>query len=154
MSKLTYVHKVICHSGHDLSRFMIVVKAVGKLFKMLEHVASHLCLHTYAHYVAVILDEIVEKHTYGVKSEEYHAENNNEIILFVGDEIVKHVSCYYRINETDKSNKKGSQHIHCENEFVRLVVFEESFKHFSLLLVFVIKKPTCLSMSVGARNGT
>ena len=56
--KLADLKEVACYSCHNASRFVIVVKAIGKLLKMRKEVLSHLRLHLYAYYVTVILHEI------------------------------------------------------------------------------------------------
>ena len=68
MCKLCHVHKVVCHTGHNFARFLAVIEAERKLFKMTEHIRTHLCLHTYTHNVSLVLNEIVEKHFADIKS--------------------------------------------------------------------------------------
>ena len=37
VSKLAYLEKVVCHTGHDLSRIVIIVIAVGETLEMIEY---------------------------------------------------------------------------------------------------------------------
>ena len=102
VGKLAYIHKVVCHAAHYLTCFVIVVIRIGKLFQVVEHIASHLRLHTHAHYVAVILDEIIEQLTHEIEKEKPDAEKYDHFILFVGDKVVKHCSRYDRIEYSDE----------------------------------------------------
>ena len=88
MCKLAYIHKVVGHSRHYLSRFVVIVKLIRKLFEMLEHIASHLRLHTHTHYVPVILNEEVQKHSYSIKNEQGNAEYDNEPVFLVGNKVI------------------------------------------------------------------
>ena len=45
---------------------VVIVKPERQLLQMIEKVASHLRLHSYAYYMSVALNEIVKKHSYNV----------------------------------------------------------------------------------------
>ena len=61
VSKLAYLPQIVCHSRHDFTRFVIVIEAVGKLFQMIEHIASHISLHFNADNMTLVLYKIVKQ---------------------------------------------------------------------------------------------
>ena len=129
MSKFAYVHKVVGHTRHYFTRFMIVEKGVRQLFQMIEHVASHLSLHFYAHYVSVILNEIVKPHSEEIYAQQRSAANNHHADVVVRYVCVKHCARYHRVSYRNGGNRKRCQHVEKEQQFVRFVVRHKSFKH-------------------------
>ena len=127
VSKLAYVHKVVCHAAHYFTRFVIIVIRIGKLFKMIEHIASHLRLHTHAHYVAVILNEIIQQLTHEVEEKQPDTEKYDHLIFLIRNKVVKHRSCYDGVEYTDKGYEKGCRHIENEYSFVGLIIRQELF---------------------------
>ena len=67
MGKLGDIEKIVSHSRHYLSRFVIIVKAKGELLQMAEHITAHLSLHFNTHYMPLILNKILQKHTNKIK---------------------------------------------------------------------------------------
>ena len=106
MCKLCYVHQVVGHSRHDFARFIFVVKGIGELFEMTEHIGTHLRLHSYTHDMTLVLNEVVEKHFADVKTQKRYAENHNESVVLFGNKLIQHFSCYHRINNAYERNKK------------------------------------------------
>ena len=131
MGKLAYIHEVVRHARHYLTRFVSVVEAVRKLFKVLEHIASHMSLHLYAHDVTDVLYEVVEHHFHGVQQKERHAEYHNHAVVAVRYEVVEHGTRDHRIYYTDKGHAEGGEHIEREHQLMRLIVRNKSFKHYS-----------------------
>ena len=107
VGKLAYIHEVVRHARHYLTRFVSVVEAVRKPFKVLEHIASHLNLHLYAHDVTDVLYEVVKHHFHGVQQKERHAEYHNHAVVAVRYEVVEHGTRDHRIYYTDKGHAEG-----------------------------------------------
>ena len=106
MSKLTDIHKVICHSGHKLACFIIVIEAVRKRLKLSEHITSHLSLHSDTHNMSVILNKKVETHSQKIKSKQRKTESHNQRIFLIGNKIIEHISENNRVTDTYKRHKK------------------------------------------------
>ena len=102
MSKLADLKKVVRHTGHYLTRFMIVIISVGKLLQMIEHFPSHLRLHLNTHNVSLILDEIIEKQTDNVQSEKKDSSADDELrVSAARGELIYHASGDDGIEDSD-----------------------------------------------------
>ena len=108
---------------------MVIKEGIGKLFKVIEKVTSHLTLHSYADNVAVILNEIAQKHSYYVENQNDDTRNYYLFIESVGDKIVEHSVCYDWIHHSNARDKKRSQHIQRKHKLMRLIVCNKSFQH-------------------------
>ena len=92
VGKLGYVHQVVCHARHYLTRLVVIVELVGQLFKMVEHIRTHLRLHTHAHYVSVILYEKLQKHSNDIEQKQSYTKYDEQLILTLGKQLVKHIT--------------------------------------------------------------
>ena len=125
--QLAHLKEVGGDAGHNTTGLVIVIKAEGELLQVVEQVAAHLRLHTYADGVTVILHEIAQKHTQHVKRQHDAARHDDGGIHFVRDVFVEHLSRHDGIDHTDHRNEKRRQHIQGQHLFVWLVIGDESF---------------------------
>ena len=65
--KLANLEKVAGHTGHNLSRLVVIVEGEGELLQVRKEVAAHRRLHLNTYKVTVILDEVAQEHTNDVE---------------------------------------------------------------------------------------
>ena len=128
VSKLADLEKVGGHTGHDLTRFVLVIEGEGKLLNVREEVAAHLSLHSDTDEVTVILNEIAQKQSDDIKHKndctcgDYH---------FCGlcsvKECLEHCFGDDGIDHTDKRDNQRGEHIKRQHPAVRFVVSNKSF---------------------------
>ena len=111
MRKLTDLPKIVCHTGHYFSCFVIIVELIRQLLKVIEHITSHLRLHSYTYCVSLILNKVVKEHSYKVQNKKHRAEYHDKLELLIRNEIVQHISCDYRIKNRNNRHQKRRKHI-------------------------------------------
>ncbi len=57
MEQLGHVERVVGETRHQLSRFLLIVKAKGQFLQMLKKLATHVALHLRSHHVTLIVNE-------------------------------------------------------------------------------------------------
>ena len=127
VGKLADIHQVVCHTGHDLSGLVAVVKAVRQFFQVAEHIAPHLRLHPHAHHVTVILDKIVQQHPHEIQPQQNDTEDHDHPVFLIGNQVVEHMPGHDRIHNGDQGNQQRRQHIHGKDQPVRLIIGQKSF---------------------------
>ena len=63
------VFHIVCHTGHNFTRLIVVKVGIRQLLQVIEHIGSHLCLHTDTDHVTPILDKITQIHTDDVQKQ-------------------------------------------------------------------------------------
>ena len=123
MSQLRYLHQVVHDTGHNASGLVLVEERKRQLFKMDEHIAAHIRLYPYAHYVPPVEDDEIQRSLDRVYQKQYAAENQHRSDLLVRHIIVDYVFRYHRIYKIASRNEKRAYHIDDEEPHMRLIVF-------------------------------
>ena len=116
------IHQIICHARHDLAGLVVVVVAVGELFEETEHIGAHLSLHSDAHDMTVVLNKVVKQHPDDVYAEQSDAEDNNQSVLAVRDQVVEHTPGDHRVDNAYQRYKKRSAHIGGKKQFIWFII--------------------------------
>jgi hypothetical protein len=106
MRKLAYLKKVARYSRHNASRFIVIIKLEGELLQMVEKIYAHLLLHFNTDNVAVILNEVAQKHSYNIERKHGSARYNDRAVHSVWNIVFKHFSRYHGVDHTDNRDKK------------------------------------------------
>ena len=136
MRKLTYLEKVARYSCHNTSRFVVIIEAEGELLQMIEQVNSHLRLHFYADNMAVILNEIAQKHSYYIERKHDYTGYNDCAVHSARNIIFKHFSRYNGVDHTYDRYKKRCEQIQHKHFFMRFIIAYKSFEHRGIILSF------------------
>ena len=128
VSKLTDLKKVGGHSGHDLTRLVLVIEGEGKLLNVREEVAAHLRLHSDTDKVTVILNEIAQEEADHVEREDDCRRGDDHFCRLCS--VKKSCEHFLRddgIDHSDKRDNERGKHIECQHGLVRFVVGNKSF---------------------------
>ena len=71
---------------------MIVKKGKRELLELFEHIFTHIALHIDTDHVAIILNEILQKHPYEIQDEKSAAKKDDQIKFLIGNIIIEHIS--------------------------------------------------------------
>ena len=128
VSKLADLEKVGGHTGHDLTRFVLVVEGEGKLLDVCEEVAAHLCLHSDTDEVTVILNEVAQEEADYVEREDDGTCGNYHFCrLRSVKESLEHRFCDDGIDHANERDNERGKHIKRQHPAVRFVVSNKSF---------------------------
>ena len=61
MIQLGHVERIVGEACHQLSCFLLVVKAKGQLLVMIEQLAAHVTFHEGAHHMSLVVNKHVAK---------------------------------------------------------------------------------------------
>ena len=137
VGKLADLKQVGGDAGHDSSRFVVVKKAEGKLFKMGKEILTHPGLHPHADHMTVILDEIAHQHPQSVQRKHDYACDYDGLVPFFGNVDIQHIVGHDGVDHADERNEKGRQHIQRQHLFVGLIVGKKSFEQMITSFLFL-----------------
>ena len=103
---------------------------------MVEHIRTHLRLHSDTDHVTPILHKIPQIHPYKIQKQKSHTADDEHPDVFVRDEILQHHVRHNRIQHTDDGNEQRCRHVQKEHLFMRLVIRNESFQHMHYLTLY------------------
>ena len=100
MSKFTDVEKVVGHTCHKLTCFVVVVEGIGQFFKMAEKVTAHLGLHLHTHDVAVVVDIVVHSGAEEIDRKKHCGHYEDFLYHPVWDVDVKDLGCHHWVQKS------------------------------------------------------
>ena len=132
--KLGNVHKVVYKSRHYRAGLVFVKERKWKLLQMREHILAHIALHTHAHDVTPIGNEVVECHLRKIEQKYNSCPGEHQTEITVRNVVVDDVFRDKGIEEVCQRDKKRAEHIEHKQLFVRLIVFNKFAYHCALHL--------------------
>ena len=128
VSKLADLKEVGGHTGHDLTRLVLVIEGERKTLDLREKVAAHLRLHSDTDQVTVILHEIAQEKSDNVKCEHDHACRDDKL-CGISDfkEVVNELAGDDGLDHTDERDNERGEHIERQHPCVRFVISNKAF---------------------------
>ena len=127
VSQLGNVLQVVGDAGHQAAGLVVVEETVGQLLVVFKNLAAHLCLHSDAHHVALVLDKVFQAEPCGVYAQEQNAAPDDGAGLLVRDEVVEHAAGYDGVDDRQQRHYQRRPHVQAEYELVGFVIWYKSF---------------------------